>query len=98
VRRLIVLHHTGPVAQNVTIARRIARKIRVAASMGECILADFEDVSPDLHVLEIIAAEILPDKVRVCGLSIVDQLLVKHLLRARGIDDSEGESLKTEKS
>jgi hypothetical protein len=87
-RRLIVLHYTGPQAGNLVIARRIARKIRGAVKSRQCILVDFEDTSPSLAVLELVAAEMRPDKVRVCGLSIADQILLKHLVRHRKGGDS----------
>jgi hypothetical protein len=82
-RRVIVLSLTGRRADNLTAVKRVARKIRRSVGMGQCVLVDCEDVEMPLPALECLAAEAHPERVKFCGLSIADQLVLKHLINRR---------------
>ena len=82
-KRIIVLSLIGPTADNLPAVELVARKIRGAVGMRQCVLVDCEDVEMPLQALECLAAEAHPERVKFCGLSIADQLVLKHLINRR---------------
>jgi hypothetical protein len=74
VKRLIIFDHTGPYADNLRHARRLARKIQGAQAQGECILVDAENVDATEDFLRILLRNAVPEKVKICGLPISTQV------------------------
>ena len=72
-KRVVLFDYTGDKANDLKIARRLARKLLGAQRAGECILFDCENVEVSPEVLEILRKESYPDKIRFCGLPIPDQ-------------------------
>jgi hypothetical protein len=83
-RRLIVLRYTGHKAENLKSVLRVARKIRRAVDMNQCVLVDCEDVEMTLPALELLAAEAHPERVKFCGLSLADQTILLQLINRQG--------------
>jgi hypothetical protein len=75
-KRLIVKTFTGAVADDLRIARRVARKIKGAQNQGICVLVDCEDVVPSQAFLDVLIKDAHPDKVRFCGLPISRQFII----------------------
>jgi hypothetical protein len=80
-RRVILLEHTGGGAQNLKVAARIVRKIEGAQRQGECLLVDCENVEVSPEFLALLVAAAQPDKIRFCGLPLLQQRFV--VLRQR---------------
>lgn len=72
-RRIILYKYTSRRADNLTIARRLVRRLRGAQQTGECILVDCEDVEVTQEFLQVLRAESRFEKIRFCGLPILDQ-------------------------
>jgi len=72
-RRILLYKYTGRRADNLTIARRLLRRLRGAQQTGECILVDCEDVEVTQEFLQVLRSESRFEKIRFCGLPIPDQ-------------------------
>ena len=71
---IVLYRHTGRIAANLKVARRVARKIQGAQRSGHCIVVSCEDVTVSPEFLRIMAEGTSPEKVRFAGLPIRDQL------------------------
>jgi len=83
VRRLILLNYTGATAENLVAAERIVRKIHGARREKECLLIDCEDVEVSDSFLMILISAAHPDKIRFCGLPLLQQKFLKSQLKRR---------------
>ena len=79
--RIILLQHIGASAINLKIARRLARKISGAQSIGHCVLIDCEDVEVSEEFLHVLISIARADRTKFCGLPILQQQLVVSLLK-----------------
>jgi len=68
-RRVVVKHFTGSMADNPAVARRLARKIRGSIAQRQCLLLDFEGTIATSEVLEALVEVASPSMVRFCGLA-----------------------------
>jgi hypothetical protein len=82
-RRILLSHYSGPIADDLAVARRLARKLHGAHRQGECVLLDCDQVLVSKSFLEVLVNEARRDKVRFCGLPQSDQRLIQKLFGAK---------------
>jgi len=83
VRRLLLVNYTGATAANLAIAQRIVRKIHGARRQRECLLIDCEEVEVSQDFLKVLVSAAHPEKIRFCGLPLIQQQFVQLKLQRR---------------